>query len=419
MDFSTAATAARLRTEVREFMDAEVIPNEGRYRDEIAAAGDPYVRPPVMDELRAKARGGGLWNLSLRHEEWGGPGLTNTEFAPLCEEMGRSLIGPEVFNCHPPDAGNMSTLAEYGTPEQQERWLVPLLEGEICSCFSMTEPQVASSDARNISGPIVEDGDSYVLNARKWFATGAAREMCRFCIFVGVVDPDAKPFPKQALILVPFETPGVTVLRTLQIFGYRQPISHGEISFENVRVPIANRISTEGDGFNAGQARLNPGRVHHSLRAIGMAERALTLMCLRADERETFGTRLSDQPVVREWIAQSRFEIEQARLLAMKAVWTMDEVGGAAARREIASLKVVAPRVALDVIDRAIQTHGAAGVSQDTPLAEMWAQARTLRILDGPDEVHIRSVGRWELRQQLESVHGVSTEETPSPLQTA
>jgi acyl-CoA dehydrogenase len=403
MDFSPSETAARLTKEIRKFMNEEVIPSEDQYRREIAESGSPYIRPSVMDELRAKARQAGLWNLSLRQVEWGGAGLTNSEFAPLCEEMGRSLIGPEVFNCHPPDAGNMSTLADYGTPEQKEQWLVPMAEGKICSCFSMTEPGVAGSDAHNVSASIVQDGDDYVLNAVKWFSTGAAREMCEVCIFIGVVDPDAKPYPKQALILVPLETPGVTLLRTLEIFGYRQPISHGEISFEDVRVPLANRIRTEGDGFDMGQARLNPGRLHHSLRAIGMAERALQLMCSRVADRETFGTRLSDQPIIRDWIARSRFEIEQARLLAMKAVWSMDEVGGLAARQEIASLKVVAPEVALRVIDRAIQAHGAAGVSQDTPLAEMWTQARTLRILDGPDEVHVRSLGRWELRDQLGS----------------
>lgn len=400
MDFRPTERSAKLSSQVREFMDQEVIPNEERYRQEIADSGNPFCRPPVMEELRTKARRAGLWNLALQHPEWGGLGLSNVEYAPVCEETGRSMMGPEVFNCHPPDSGNMSTLADCGSSAQQEQWLIPLIDGEICTCFSMTEPDVASSDAHNISARIERDGDELVINARKWFSTGAARESCKVCIFVGVIDPDAKPFPRQAMVLIPLDTPGVEVVRTLSIFGYQQPISHGEIEFTDVRVPADNLL--QGDGFGASQARLSPGRIHHSMRAIGMAERALTIMCERVASRETFGTRLADQGVVREWIARSRIEIEQARLLTLKAAWAMDQPEGSDGRREIAAVKVVAPQVALDVLDRAIQAHGAAGLSQDTALAEFWAQARTLRILDGPDEVHIRSLGRWELRSQLE-----------------
>ena len=400
MDFRTTERSQKLTSQVREFIDLEVLPSEERYRREIAESGNPFCRPPAMEELRAKARKAGLWNLALPHTEWGGLGLSNVEFAPVCEQMGRSMLGPEAFNCHPPDAGNMSTLADCGTRAQQERWLIPLIDGEICTCFSMTEPEVASSDAHNISARIERDGDELVINARKWFSTGAARESCRVCIFVGVIDPDAKPFPRQAMVLIPLDAPGVRVVRTLSIFGYQQPISHGEIEFADVRLPADHLLG--GDGFAAGQARLSPGRLHHSLRAIGMAERALEIMCERVATRRTFGTRLADQGVIRDWIARSRIEIEQARLLTLKAAWMMDEIGGVAARREIAAVKVAAPRVALDVLDRAIQAHGAAGLSQDTVLAELWAQARTLRILDGPDEVHVRSLARWELRAQLE-----------------
>jgi acyl-CoA dehydrogenase len=413
MDFSYSKHTSTLIDEVRAFMDTEVLPSETGYLRQIAESGNPFRRPALMDQLRAKARAAGLWNLFLQQAEWGGHGLSNVEFAPLGEQMGRSLIGPEVFNCHPPDSGNMSLLAEYGSPEQQQRWLVPLLAGDICSCFSITEPHVASSDAHNIGAPIERDGDGYVINAQKWFSTGAAREECHVCVFVGVTDPHAKPFPRQSLILIPLDTPGVTIVRTLSIFGYLQPISHGEIHFDDVRVPLTSCIDMQGLGFGMGQARLSPGRLHHCSRAIGMAERALTTMCRRVAQRETFGTRVADRGVIREWIARSRIEIEQARLLTLKAAWTMDQDGGRAARREIAAIKVVAPTVALNVLDRAIQAHGAAGVSQDTALAEMWAHARTLRILDGPDEVHIRSLGRWELSAQLRSEDPAPTPGAP------
>lgn len=407
MDFKPTERSAKLSIQVRDFMDQEVIPNEDRYLQEVADSGNPYFCPPVMKELRGKARRAGLWNLAMPHTEWGGLGLSHVEYAPVCEEMGRSMIGPEVFNAHPPDTGNMSTLANYATPAQQERWLIPLVDGELSTCFSMTEPDVASSDAHNISARIERDGDELVINARKWFSTGVARESCKVCIFVGVIDPEAKPFPAQAMVLIPLDTPGVKVVRTLDVFGYQQSISHGEIEFTNVRVPADSLLL--GDGFGGSQARLGPGRLHHSLRAVGMAERALTVMCERVAKRETFGTRLADQGVIRDWIARSRMEIEQARLLTLKAAWTLDE--GLDARREIATVKVVAPQVALAVLDRAIQSHGAAGLSQDTALAELWAQARTLRILDGPDEVHIRSLGRWELRSQLEPA---ADEEAPA-----
>jgi acyl-CoA dehydrogenase len=407
VDFTLTERAAKLSSQVRDFMDAEVIPCEQRHRQEIADSGNPFCRPPVMEELRTKARRAGLWNLALPHPEWAGMGLANVEYAPVCEEMGRSLIGPEVFNCHPPDSGNMATLADCGTQAQQEKWLIPLLDGEICTCFSMTEPDVASSDAHNLRGRIERDGDELVINARKWFSTGVARESCKVCIFVGVIEPDAKPYPRQAMVLIPLDTPGVKVVRTLSIFGYQQPISHGEIKFSDVRVPAENLL--QADGFGASQARLSPGRLHHAMRAIGMAERALEIMCRRVAERETFGMRLADRDLIRDWIARSRIEIESARLLTLKAAWALDQVGGRDGRREIAAVKVVAPRVALDVVDRAIQAHGAAGLSQDTVLAEFWAQARTLRILDGPDEVHIRSLGRWELRAQLQ----------PEPIGTA
>jgi acyl-CoA dehydrogenase len=404
MDFRNSERSIELTGQVRRFMDEEVLPNEKRYHQEIAESGDRYRRPPIMGELQAKAREAGLWNLFLQDTEWGGLGLSNVEFAPICEEMARSgLFSLEVFNCQPPETGNISTLIACGTPEQQERWLVPLLEAEITSCFSMTEPDVASSDARNIRSRIERDGNGYVINGHKWFSTGAARDTCRLCIFVGVTDPDAQPAPEQAMVLVPLDTPGVEIVRTMTVFGYHQPISQGEIHFTDVHVPAENLIRLAGeDGFALAQKRLGTGRVHHSMRAIGMAERGLELMCERVESRETFGKRLSEQGVIQDWIARSRIEIEQARMLTLKAAWTIDEIGGAAARRDIAAIKIVAPEAAINVLDRAIQAHGAAGVSQDTVLGELWAQSRTIRIADGPDEVHIRSLGRWELKSQLE-----------------
>jgi acyl-CoA dehydrogenase len=411
--FKNSDRSMELTRQVREFMDEEVIPSELRYYEEIEESGEPHRRPPIMGELRDKARGAGLWNLFLQETEWGGPGLSAVEFAPLCEEMSRSgMLGLEVFNCQPPETGNISTLVQCATPEQQQRWLVPMLEGEISSCFSMTEPDVASSDARNIRSRIERDGDEFVINGRKWFSTGAARDTCRLCIFVGVSDPDAKPFPEQSMVLIPLDTPGVDVVRAMTIFGYRQ-MSNAEIHFTDVRVPAENLIRLEGEGFAVAQTRLGTGRVHHAMRAIGGAERGLELMCERVASRETFGVRIADQGVIREWMARSRVELDQARLLTLRAAWMLDEVGGIAARREIAAIKVAAPEAALNVLDRAVQAHGAAGVSQDTILGELWAQARTIRIADGPDEVHLRSLGKWELRSQLERAQ--NRVPTPSP----
>ncbi len=371
-------------------MDAEVLPNEGRYD------------AAVMDELQGRARGAGLWNLFMTDPRWG-PGLSNLEYAPLAEQMGRSLIGPEVFNCNAPDTGNMEVLARYGSPAQQERWLVPLLEGEIRSCFSMTEPDVASSDARNIRASIYRDGDEYVINGRKWWTTGAARPRCRLSIFIGVTDANAEPHRRQSMVLVPLETPGVQIVRHLNVFGYEPAESHCEMAFSEVRVPAENLLQEEGDGFRIAQGRLGPGRIHHCLRLIGMAERALGLMCRRVVGRVAFGKPLSEQGVIQEWIARSRVEIEQARLLTLKAAWMMDEVGAAEARTEIAAIKVVAPTVAQNVVDRAIQAFGGAGVCQDTPLPEFWAHARTLRLADGPDEVHLMSLARRELSRHLDA----------------
>ena len=402
VNFGVSDKTRKLEQQVREFMDCEVLPNEGRYHQQVEESGDPHHHPAIMEELKAKARAAGLWNLFLPESEWGA-GLSNLEYAPLAEQMGHSLIGPEAFNCSAPDTGNMEVLARYGSREQQERWLVPLLSGEIRSCFSMTEPDVASSDARNIRARIERDGDEYLVNGRKWWTTGAARERCRISIFMGVTDPDAEPYRRQSMILVPLDTPGVEILRTLNVFGYEPQESHCEMRFTDVRVPVANLLREEGDGFCIAQGRLGPGRIHHCMRLIGMAERALELMCRRVAEREAFGTRLSDQGVIQEWIARSRIEIEQARLLTLKAAWMMDEAGNKAARQEIGAIKVIAPNVALAVVDRAIQAHGGAGVSQDTPLAEFWTHARTLRLADGPDEVHLMSLAREELRRQLEN----------------
>ncbi len=400
MDFAFPPETSKLRDAVREFMESEVLPAEPVFRQQVADSGDPFFHPPVMEELKAKARAADLWNLFLPDSEWGA-GLSNLDYAPLAELMGRSLIGPEAFNCNAPDTGNMEVLARYGSPAQQQEWLVPLLEGEIRSCFSMTEPDVASSDATNIRSSIRGDGDDYVINGRKWWTTGAARERCRISIFMGKTDPDAPAYQQQSMILVPLDTPGVEVQRTLSVFGYDEGEGHAEMTFTDVRVPASNLIGGEGDGFAIAQGRLGPGRIHHCMRLIGMSERALELMCQRVAQRTTFGRRLSEQGVIQDWIARSRLEIEQARLLTLKAAWMMDTVGNKAAKAEIAMIKIVAPSVALAVLDRAIQAHGGAGVSQDTPLAQQWAAARTLRLADGPDEVHIMSLARQELQRQL------------------
>ena len=400
MDFAPSQRSAALHDQVEEFMAAEVIGAEATYRGQVLASGDPFHHPPVMEELKSKARAAGLWNLFLPDATWG-PGLSNLDYAPLAELMGRSPIGPEAFNCNAPDTGNMEVLAQYGSIEQQQQWLVPLLEGEIRSCFSMTEPDVASSDATNIRSRIVRDGDDYVINGRKWWTSGAARERCRISIFMGVTNPDEERHRQQSMILVPLDTPGVVNERTLSVFGYDEGEGHCEMSFTDVRVPVSNLLQAEGDGFRIAQGRLGPGRIHHCMRLIGMAERAVELMCRRAAERTTFGKRLAEQGVIQQWIARSRCEIEQARLLTLKAAWMMDTVGNKAARAEIAMIKIVAPSMALAVLDRAIQTYGGAGVSQDTPLAQQWAAARSLRLADGPDEVHLASLAKQELFRQL------------------
>ncbi len=402
MDFAPSPRAAALQEAVAEFVESEIYPAEAVYHREVVESGDPFFHPPVMEELKAKARSAGLWNLFLPDSEHGA-GLSNLEYAPLAEWMGRSLIGPEAFNCNAPDTGNMEVLVQYGNAEQQAQWLGGLLSGEIRSCFAMTEPDVASSDATNIQASITRDGDEYVLDGRKWWTTGAARERCKIAIFMGKTDPDAETHRQQSMILVPLETPGIEQVRTLSVFGYDEGEGHAELRFDGARVPVTNLLQEEGDGFAIAQGRLGPGRIHHCMRLIGQAERALELMCRRVSARTAFGRPLAEQGIVREWIARSRCEIEQARLLTLKAAWMMDEVGNKEARAEISMIKIVAPNVALHVIDRAIQAFGGAGVSQDTPLAQHYAHARTLRLADGPDEVHMLSLARQELRRQLAS----------------
>ncbi|HYV01888.1 MAG TPA: acyl-CoA dehydrogenase family protein [Actinomycetota bacterium] len=402
MDFGHTAKVEQLRGALLEFMDEHVYPAEPVARAQVEASGSPYFHPPALEDLKKEARARGLWNLFLPDERWA-TGLSNLEYAPLAEITGRSpWLAPEAMNCSAPDTGNMELLAQFGTPEQQDRWLKPLLEGEIRSCFAMTEPDVASSDATNIRSRIERHGDLFVLNGRKWWTTGAMSDRCKVCIFMGVTDPDADPYHRQSMVLVPMDAPGVTVERGLSVFGYRGGGGDAQIRFEDVRVPVAEGLlGEEGGGFAIAQARLGPGRIHHCMRAIGMAERAFDMMCHRAIGRTAFGKELARQGVIQQWIAQSRMEIEQARLLVLKAAWLMDTVGKDGARVEISAIKVVAPRVALAVIDRAIQVHGAAGVSADFPLAEMYAAARTLRIADGPDEVHEMVLARRELKRYL------------------
>jgi acyl-CoA dehydrogenase len=405
----TAATNPKveaLHERLRVFMRDAVVPGERLYFEQHAAAKDRWTIPPIMEELKAQARAAGLWNLWLPESEYGA-GLTNREYAPLCETMGRTHIGPEVFNCNAPDTGNMEVLVRYGTPEQKKRWLEPLLAGEIRSAFAMTEPGVASSDATNIEARIVRDGASYVINGRKWWTTGAPDPRCKILIFMGKTDPSAPKHQQQSMILVPMETPGVRVVRALTVFGYDDaPHGHAEMLFENVRVPVANLLLGEGRGFEIAQGRLGPGRIHHCMRSIGAAERALELMCARVTSRVAFGKPLAEQGVIGEWIADSRIEIDQARLLTLHAAEKMDQLGNKAARAEIAMIKVVAPNVALRVIDRAIQAHGGAGVSQDFELAHLYAWHRTLRLADGPDEVHRASIAKLELRRQAGTASG-------------
>ena len=396
--FEFSARVKELQQRLQAFLDEHVYPNEKTY-DEQLRSGDRWQVPPILEELKGRARAAGLWNLFLPDNEYGA-GLTNLEYAPLAELMGRSPIAPEVFNCSAPDTGNMEVLVRYGTAAQKERWLKPLLSGEIRSCFAMTEPDVASSDATNIRARIDRQGDEYVLNGRKWWTSGAGDPRCRICIFMGKTDPAAPPHQQQSMILVPMDSPGLTVRRLLTVFGYDDaPHGHAEITFENVRVPADNLLLGAGRGFEIAQGRLGPGRIHHCMRLIGLAERALEAMCRRAKERVAFGKPLAEQGALRADIAESRIEIEQARLLTLKAAWMMDTVGNKVARAEIAMIKVVAPNVALRVLDRAIQSHGGAGVSGDFGLAAAWAHARTLRLADVPDEVHREAIARLELRR--------------------
>ena len=400
MNFEFTDKVKSLQKRLQAFMDEHIYPNEQNYQDELNP--DDRWRPSeVIEGLKPLARAAGLWNLFLPESE-DGAGLTNLEYAPLCEIMGRSTMAPEVFNCSAPDTGNMEVLARYGTAEQKERWLKPLLAGEIRSCFSMTEPAVASSDATNIESSIVRDGDYYVINGRKWWSSGAGDPRCKISIFMGKTDPTAPKHKQQSMILVPMDAPGVTIERMLTVFGYdHAPHGHAEMTFRNVRVPASNMLLGEGRGFEIAQGRLGPGRIHHCMRLMGVAERALETMCRRADSRVAFGKKISEQGTIRANIADSRMEIEQARLLVLKAAYMMDTVGNKAAREEIAMIKIIAPNVALRVIDRAIQAYGAAGVCQDTFLAGAWANSRTLRLADGPDEVHRESVAKLELERVL------------------
>jgi acyl-CoA dehydrogenase len=401
MDFEFSDRCNELRERLLAFMEEHIYPAEPVYHEQLVASGDPHSHPPVMEELKARAQELGLWNLFLPHggEQWGAPGLSNVEYAPLAEIMGRSHIGPEACNCAAPDTGNMEVLTLFGTPEQKESWLAPLLDGEIRSAFAMTEPAVASSDATNIELRIERDGDEYVLNGRKWWISGAMRDRCKILIVMGKTDPSAAPFQQQSMILVPPDTPGLQIIRNLPVFGYVDQEGHAELVFDDVRVPASNLISEEGHGFLIAQARLGPGRIHHCMRTIGAAERALELMCARAASRITFGQPVSERANIQDWIAESRIEIDMARLLTLRAAWLMDTVGNKHARSEIAAIKVAAPSIALRVVDRAIQVHGGGGVSDDFPLASMYAHLRTLRLADGPDEVHKRSIARMELRR--------------------
>lgn len=394
MNFDYSAKTVELQKRLGAFMDEHIYLNEQAVTDEINS-GDRWQPLGLIEALKTKAKAAGLWNLFLPDVS----GLTNLEYAPLAEMMGRVVWASEVFNCSAPDTGNMEVLHLYGTPEQKEKWLKPLLDGEIRSCFSMTEPEVASSDATNIEASIVRDGDHYVLNGRKWWSTGAGDRRCKLSIFMGKTDPTAPKYIQQSMVLVPMDAKGVEVERLLDVFGYDDaPNGHAEITFFDVRVPKENLLLGEGRGFEIAQGRLGPGRVHHCMRLIGIAERSLELMCMRAKSRNAFGKPIAEQGVIRNWIAEARLAIDQARLLVLKTAWMMDTVGNKEARREIAMIKAVVPQMALQIIDRAIQVHGGGGVSQDLPLAQFWIYGRSLRLADGPDEVHLESIARMELK---------------------
>ncbi len=398
MNFEYSPKVQELRQLLNEFMDAHIYPNEELYEQQLNE-GDRWQPIQIIEDLKPKARAAGLWNLFLPESELGA-GLTNLEYAPLCEIMGRSKMASEIFNCSAPDTGNMEVIVRYGNDEHKEKWLKPLLNGEIRSCFAMTEPEVASSDATNIQTRIEREGDEYVINGRKWWTSGAGDPRCKIAILMGKTDPSAAKHKQQSMVLVPMDTPGVTVKRMLSVFGFDDaPHGHAEVLFENVRVPASNILLGEGRGFEIAQGRLGPGRIHHCMRLIGLAERALEAMCERVKTRVAFGKTIGEQGTIRHDISESRMEIEQARLLTLKAAWMMDTVGNKVARSEIAMIKVVAPNMALRVIDRAIQAHGGGGVSQDFKLAHAWAGARTLRLADGPDEVHRETVAKLELKK--------------------
>ena len=402
MDFAFDAKTEELRGKLLEFMDSHIYPAEPVFEQQLAEAADPWTQAPVVEELKAEARKRGLWNFFLPGEH--GAGLTNLQYAPLAEITGRSIrLAPTALNCAAPDTGNMEVLTMFGNEQQQKQWLDPLLAGEIRSAFAMTEPDVASSDARNIATSIRRDGDEYVINGRKWYISGAMNPNCRIFIVMGKTDPDAAPHKQQSMILVPRDTPGMTIKRGMHVFGYTDGDhgGHAEVLFEDVRVPVENLIAGEGDGFAVAQARLGPGRIHHCMRAIGMAERALELMCRRTISRQAFGKPIAEQGVVQDWIAESRVKIEQQRLLVLKTAWLMDTVGNQGAHTEIQAIKISTPITVEWILDKAVQAHGAGGVSQDFPLAEMWAGVRTLRLADGPDEVHKRSLARRELKKYL------------------
>ncbi|MCZ4589320.1 acyl-CoA dehydrogenase family protein (plasmid) [Rhodococcus opacus] len=400
--FDISDRAKKYQADLLEFMDSHVYPAEAVYEEQMRESGDPHFQPPILEELKAEARSRGLWNLFHPHPD-SGPGLTNLEYAPLAEIMGRSHIASEVCNCNAPDTGNMEVLELFGTEEHKQKYLKPLLDGTMASAFAMTEPAVASSDATNVEMSMVRDGDEYVLNGRKWFASNALHRNCKVMIVMGKTDPSAAPHRQQSMMVVPIDAPGVTVMRGLPVFGYQDREGHAEIDFADVRVPAKDVLKGEGEGFAISQARLGPGRIHHCMRSIGMAERALELMCRRASSRVTFGKPVSENANIQDWIAEARIEIEMIRLLTFKAAHLMDTVGNKEARTEIAAIKVVGPNVALKIIDRAIQVHGGAGVTDDFPLAMAWAHQRTLRLADGPDEVHKRSIARQELRRYRDS----------------